>query len=196
MGAVVNSDIASSAAGEAEAASGPAGFWAAVFVVGLLVLGGVFIRVVGRDQRVVVTRAGRVARVAGAGISLRVPALERGITVSLRPVEMPLVVSAATGEGIPVHVVTTAACEPLDPAVFAQHEAPFEATALAVEEALQSQIASRGLVELLPLPALAKVVDASIRPRAAEWGVAVTNIQVTGVEASLARALLRAVHAA
>jgi hypothetical protein len=64
--------------------------------------------------------------------------------------------------------------------VIAQHEAPYEATALAVEYALQAQIASRGLVEILPLPALAKLVDASVRPRAAEWGVAVMSIQATG----------------
>jgi regulator of protease activity HflC (stomatin/prohibitin superfamily) len=181
---------------DAETASGPAGFWTAVLIVGLLALAGVFFRVVGRDERVVVTRAGRVARVAGPGIVLRWPALEQATTVSMRPVEMPLVVSAATREGIPVHVVTTAVCEPLDPAVIAQQEAPFDVTALAVEDALQAQIASRGLVELLPLSALEAVIDASVRPRAAaEWGTALTNIQVTGVEASLTTALLRAVRA-
>jgi regulator of protease activity HflC (stomatin/prohibitin superfamily) len=182
---------------EAETASAPAGFWTAVLIVGLLALGGAFFHVVGRGEQVVVTRAGRVARMGGPGIVLRLPALERAITVSMHPVEMPLVVSAATREGIPVHVVTTAVCEPLDPAVFALQESPCAATALAVEDALQAQIASRGLVELLPLSALEEVVDAGVRPRAAaEWGTALTSIQVTGVEASLTTALLRAVRAA
>lgn len=88
----------------------------------------------------------------------------------MRPAEMPLVVSAATREGIPVHVVTTAVCAHLDPSVIAQQDAPFDATALAVEDALPTQIASRGLAQLLPLSALEEGVDASVRPRAAEWG--------------------------
>ena len=87
-------DLAAEPASDLATAS--AGFWLAIGVIALVLLIGSSLRVVPEYQRVVVSRLGRVVRVSGPGPTFRVPGVERLTTVTLRPVQLPLVVSATT----------------------------------------------------------------------------------------------------
>ncbi|WP_194839842.1 MULTISPECIES: SPFH domain-containing protein [Aeromicrobium] len=172
----------------------PAG-WALVALV--LVVGAVLasMRVVPEHQRLVVTRLGRVVRVAGPGLVRRVPGLERWTTISLRPTSQMLGVAATTLDGISVHVRASTQVHVTDPArAVVAADDPIAATFAALEAHLGREIACTRFADLLvarqrfesDLPTLTTGVTSA-------WGVEVISLDVGDVEALLTADLLRAV---
>ncbi len=180
---------------QVEAASGVGGFWTVAALLGLLVVAGASIRLVGSEERAVVSRFGRVTRVRGPGVVLRLPAVERVMSVSMHPIEMPLVVSATTRDGVTVRVIATAVGRPSDPARWATHAAPLDAAALAVEEALQREAGERRLVQLLEgVARVEALVPVQVSGPTAAWGVEIVQIRVHDIETRLTPQLLRVLH--
>ncbi|AWB92890.1 SPFH domain-containing protein [Aeromicrobium chenweiae] len=171
---------------------------AAWTVVGVAVLVGAVlaaVRVVPEHQRLVVTRLGRVARVAGPGLVRRVPVVERWTTVSLRPTNQLLGVAATTLDGVSVHVRATTQAHVTDPArAIVAAEDPMAATFAAVETHLGREIACTRFEDLLTarqryesdLPTLTTGVTSA-------WGVEVISLEVGDIDALLTADLLHAV---
>lgn len=180
---------------DTEAATSAVGFWTVAALLALAVVAGASIRVVASTERAVVFRRSRVVRVRGPGVALHLPGVERLVTVSLTSVEMPLVVSAATKDGVRVRVIATAVCRPSNPALWARQDAPFEAAALAVEEALRRELAERRLVELLQgAEVVETLLPVEVSAHTASWGGEVREIRVNDIETRLSPQLLRALR--
>ena len=171
------------------------GFWMAVALLGLALIAGASVRFVAGDERLVIARFGRVARVAGPGVVLRIPGFERVSTVSIRPVHMPLVTTASTQDGVTVRIMTTAVCRITDPMLSIAAPDPLCVTALAVEGTLQKEVSRRSLVELYRASErLERRLPREISADVAKWGTQVQEIEVTDIEAGLSPGLLRALH--
>jgi regulator of protease activity HflC (stomatin/prohibitin superfamily) len=173
-----------------------AAFWVVIGAIAVVLLIGSFLRVVPEHQRVVVSRFGKVVRVGGPGLSLRIPGVERLTTVSLHPVDLPLVVSTSTRDGVPVRLIATAVCRITDPALSTLASPdPLTAATAALENTLGRQTARTDLAGLLP----SRERLESSAPRDAAtitgtWGVEVVELRVTDIETRLTTDLLRSVH--
>ncbi len=167
--------------------------WVLVGGVLLVLLAGVAVRVVPEHQRVVVTRFGRVVRVAGPGLTVRVPGLEDVTTVSLRPHERQVVVSATTRDGIHVQLLVRVVCRVTEPSrsVAAALDA-FEATVDVLESRLHSGVGQSDIGSVLPLRAsLEADLPAAVNEVTATWGVEVLDLKLLDVGARLSGDLLR-----
>jgi regulator of protease activity HflC (stomatin/prohibitin superfamily) len=166
------------------------------WVVGLGVLAvaaATSLRIVPEHHRVVVSRLGRVVGVRGPGLVFAVPGVEQLSTVSLRPVHLTVTVSATTRDGVPVHLVALVACRITDPALATVAVPdPHSAVMDAVERRLVREVARSELAELWSEgEQLEAHVEREVAPAAATWGVEVTEVEVTDVEAQLTAELLR-----
>lgn len=177
--------------------AGSAGvFWTMAAVVCFILLVGSSTRFVARHERAVVSRAGRVARVSGPGMALRLPVLEHLAVVSVDPVDLPLTLTASTRDGVRVRVMATAVCRVTRPELTTVVADPLVATARAVESQIEDAVEGMDLEELvlstdgpeLPLPA----------PRSRtgrEWGTETLAVRIDSVEVPLTPSSLRAIHA-
>lgn len=165
------------------------------FLVGgvlLVLLAGLAVQVVPEHQRIVVTRLGRAVRVAGPGLAFRVPVIEAATTVSLRPHERQVVVTATTRDGVDVQLLVRVVCRVVEPcrSVTTTTDA-FEATLDLLESRLHNRIAQSDLGSVLPLRAsLESDLPAVANEVAATWGVEVLELRLLHVGARLSGDLL------
>lgn len=173
-----------------------AAFWVVIGAIATVLLIGSFLRVVPEHQRVVVSRFGKVVRVNGPGLSWRILGVERLTTVSLHPVDLPLVVSTSTRDGVPVRLIATAVCRITEPAksTLASPD-PLTATTAALENTLSRQTARTDLAGLLPSrERLESSAPRDAATMTGTWGVEVVELRVTDIETRLTIDLLRSVH--
>ena len=172
--------------------------WVMIGCVGLVLLTGLVVHAVPEHQRMVVTRFGCTARVSGPGITFRIPGLEQISTVSLRPRELPIAVSATTRDGISIQVVAHAVCRITDPAraVTVVPDA-LEATVEVLESRLQAKIAQCDIWSVLPMRASLESDFPAIASEVTDtWGVEVTELMVMDIETRLNGNLLRGLRRA
>lgn len=167
--------------------------WSVVGGVLLVLLVGAAVEVVPEHRRIVVTRLGRIVRVAGPGLALRVPGLEDVTSVSVRPRERQVIVSAATRDGVDVQLLVRVVCRITEPSrsLSAVTDA-FGATLDVLESRLQSRIAQTDIWSVLPVRAgLESDLPAAVNEVTAAWGVEVLELTLLDVEARLSGSLLR-----
>lgn len=171
---------------------------AVLLVLVCLVTAAVFsaVRIVQASDRVVVTRWGRVVRVAGPGLALRIPGLERWRAVSLQPSRISLGVSTISSDGVPVHVQVAAECRVIDPARTAAARPDVRAASQhAVESLVAREVAHAGVAELLNLRVtLEKVIGNELDATTAEFGARVDDIEVRDIEVGLTMTLLESLR--
>jgi regulator of protease activity HflC (stomatin/prohibitin superfamily) len=153
------------------------------------------IRVVPGHSRVVVSRLGRVSRVSGPGLVLRLPGLEQVSEVSLQPTRVDVLTPATTEDGVRIRVHAEALVQVTQPALstrLARCGDPTAAAADEVESALAREVAQRPLARLLPeraqLERSAAVESSSVTKA---WGVRVLRVTVLDAEARLTAELVR-----
>lgn len=178
----------------AAAEAAPGGPQAAGLVLGLLVLllAAGSVRVVPEHSRLVVQRLGRLSRVAGPGVVLRIPGLDRVTEVSLRPTHLDLVVPALTRDGVPVRLHATALTRVSDPALATGSPDPATVVAAELEAQLSGAVARCSLAELLPSRAcLVEDLPGQASALTATWGVEVLTVTIVDVEARLTADLVQ-----
>lgn len=170
--------------------------WGLVVLVLLVALIGRSMRIVPEYQRIVVTRLGRVARVAGPGLVWRLPGLERWTAVSLRPSHQPLGVSATTQDGVLVHLRAVAQCHVTDPArsVIVAADS-IAATFGELETYIAHEVASTRFADLLvarhrfetDLPSLVSGATSA-------WGVEVISLVIGDIEVQMTADLMNSLR--
>lgn len=170
--------------------------WVIAATIMVVIVAAASIRVAHQHERLVVTRLGRVVRVGGPGLVFAIPALEHFTPVSLRPVELEFVVSAATRDETVVRLQTTLRYRVTDPArsVVATPDAG-SATAMLVERRLSHHVTQRDLATLLrsktqfelDLPLEASTMTAA-------WGIQVIELEVNDIETRLTADLLHSLR--
>jgi regulator of protease activity HflC (stomatin/prohibitin superfamily) len=152
------------------------------------------IRVVAVGTCAVVTRFGRVTRVATPGLVGLVPGFDRLHRVTVEPHRTePVIVTAVTRDGFDVRVLASVLWQVHDvrASICARHDAT-TATADAVEICLQRLVSRRDLVALLAdRERLFTDVEAELAPMAAAWGVTILDVAALALELRAAPELLR-----
>lgn len=171
-------------------------FWIVTGSVALVVLAASVLRIVPEHERMIVRRRGRVVRVQGPGLVFRIPFIERLTGVSLRPAELPLLVSATTRDGVPVRLLACGECRVSDAALSATASPdPLTATANVLESRLAEKVSDTKLPALLPTrEQLESCVPAEVTAVTAAWGVEVSELHVSDIETWLTADLLRSLH--
>lgn len=171
-------------------------FWGMAVLVGVALLLGASARLVARNQRAVVLRSDRVARLGGPGIAFRIPVVEQLKVVSLDPVEMPLVVAVRTRERVAVRIMATAVARVTSPELSTSVPDPLGATAEAVERVLQQTAAQRHLDDLIVRSDwLGSRLRGEVNLEAAAWGTEVTWIRLDSIDTDLTPSSLRRIRA-
>ena len=176
----------------AELTSPGVGFWVVIGGIAMALLIGSFLRIIPEHQRVVVSQFGRVVRVGGPGLCRRIPGVDRLSTVSLHPVDLPLVASTRTRDGVPVRLFGTARCRITDPArsTLASPD-PLTATTAALENTLGRHTARTDLAGLLPSrERLEATAPRDAATMTGTWGVQVVELRITDIETRLTTDLL------
>lgn len=152
-------------------------------------------RIVQASERVIVTRWGRVVRVAGPGLAVRVPGLERWRAVSLQPCQISLGVSAISLDGVPVHVQVSAVWRVVDPARTAAARPDLRAASLAAVESLVTrEVAHADVTDLLGLRLALESLEAERSQTTSAFGVRVEEIEIRDIEVGLTMALLESLR--
>lgn len=162
---------------------------AAWIVVSVLVLGATLpaaLRVAAVDERLVVRRLGRTARVCGPGPSLIVPVLERAARVSLRPRQVgPVWVAARTADAVTAHVAVAAQVQIVDPALAAAEGSTCRA-ATALEESVSAEVARTDVAALAGhREALSQAVAEGSAAAAAAAGTRLASVEVLEIKLDL-----------
>lgn len=166
--------------------------WVAIGVIALLLTLVGSLRVVPEHSRLVVSRLGRVRRVAGPGLVFRVPGLERLTAVSLHPTRLDLMASAITRDGVPVRVLATALTRVSHPQRVTGSPDQDGATATELERQLAGAVARRALASLLPhREELEQRLPAQVSEVTSAWGVEVLHVEILDIETRLTVELLR-----
>lgn len=179
----------------AEAAVSPAAV-AVMATAVIVLLAATVVRVVPEHERLVVTRWGRVLRVVGPGIALRVPGVERWRAVSLLPFHLQAGVAAVSSDGVPVHVQVVGGCRVVDPArsLHAQPDPHFAAQA-AIESHVAHEVGRANVNELLGLRLnLESTTPAELDVTTGEFGVQVDDIAISDIEVRLTMSLLESLR--
>ena len=152
-------------------------------------------RVLYRDERLVVSRRGRVRRVLGPGLVVISPGVGRTSWVTLEPADLALVAHATTTDQVPLSVLATARCGVVDPVriVHAEPHGPVDAVGHAVQEALDMLLST---LSLGAVPAGRSLLEQHLPPhvtaRTRRWDFEVDSLQVTGVETQVSATMLDA----
>lgn len=154
------------------------------------------IRIVPERERVVLSRWGRTVRVAGPGLVLRVPLLDRWQGVSLLPFRVQSGVSAVSADGVPVHVQVHAVCRVVDPVLSPSAGPDLH---IAVQGALESRVAREVMnaeaAELIGLRlTLEQAILAELEATTSEFGVQVDEIEINDFEVRLTMTLLESLR--
>ncbi len=163
----------------------------AALAVVLLVLCSV--RSVPMDERMVVLRLGRRARLRGPGLVAVVPGLDRGVRVPLRDrwYDLPWL-DATTRDAVRVTVTATATGAVRDPVQYITASAPASAVERVLEGELRRCLAERNLAQLATLPETGfPALPATVSARTADWGVEITEVQVGRIETRVDPGLVR-----
>lgn len=166
--------------------------WVIAATIMVVIVAAASLRVAHEHERLVVTRLGRVVRVRGPGLVLAIPALEQLTAVSLRPVELEFVVSAATRDGTVVRLQTMLRYRVTDPArsVVATPDVR-SVTATLVERRLSRHVMQRDLAALLRSKTQLELdLPIEVSTMAAAWGVQVIELEVNDIETRLTADLL------
>ncbi|KGN36403.1 SPFH domain-containing protein [Knoellia subterranea] len=166
--------------------------WLPVPVAALVVGAVASVRIIGEQQRGVVTRLGRTHRVVGPGVSLHLPLVERVATVSLRPEHVVLSVPAVTCDGATVHIVGMATVVITDPeqATTAAPD-PASAAVVALEDGVARAVARLALAEVLPArERLESDVLEEVNDTMAARGTRVATLDLRDFETRLTAGLL------
>lgn len=153
-------------------------------------------RVVPERERLVVTRWGRVVRVAGPGLALRVPLLERWQVVSMQPSRMQLGVSAVSSDGVPVHVQVGAVCRTVQPSLspLARPD-PQVATRAALESIVAREVGHAEVADLLALRlSLESALPKQLTATTSAFGVSVAEVEIQDIEVRLTMTLLESLR--
>ncbi|HYH32233.1 MAG TPA: SPFH domain-containing protein [Pseudonocardia sp.] len=151
------------------------------------------VRSVPVDERIVVLRPGRRARLRGPGVVAVVPGLDRGVRVPLRERWYDVTrLDATTRDAVRVTVTATATGTLRDPLQYVLSGRPDAAVEWVLEAELRRCLAERDLGQLATVPAtglpgLAPAASA----RTAAWGVEITDVQVARIEAGVDAGLVR-----
>jgi regulator of protease activity HflC (stomatin/prohibitin superfamily) len=162
--------------------------------VAFLVLAVLAVRIVPHHERAVVYRFGRVIRVKGPGLAVRVPGLERVTLVSFSPVRLQLVASATTRDGVCVRMLANGLCRITDPARSVSFgEDAFSATGSALENKIAKEMSHLDVAALLDAgKELEERVPREITAFTQVWGTEVLDLEVCDIEARLTADLLHA----
>ncbi|WP_158293949.1 SPFH domain-containing protein [Kribbella sp. VKM Ac-2568] len=157
-------------------------------VIVLAVLAVLAVRTTPSGCWLVVSRFGRVVRVADSGLVLRLPFIERCNSLPRTSLHLPITVSARTRDAVPVHLLATAVVRIVDPAVAAGCADPVGSAAGTVQTALAQLISRVETADLLAFRT--KPVTEESSRLSAEFGLAVDMIVVDGIETELTPGLL------
>jgi regulator of protease activity HflC (stomatin/prohibitin superfamily) len=170
-------------------------FWTMAGVVCLILLVGASTRFVARNERAVISRADHVTRVAGSGLAVRIPVLEKVRVVSMDPVDLPLVLDATTHDGVRVRILATAVCRITEPEGSTIVDEPHAETARAVERQIQQEVGVTRLDQLVLSGAKLTYLPALLSRETVAWGAEVTSVRVDAVEVELTPSSLQAIRA-
>ncbi len=176
------------------------GAQAVVWLLGTLIVAGMVaataVRVVPDHERLVLSRFGRVLRVAGPGLVGRVPVIDQWREVSLLPVRMQTAVAVVSADGVPVHLQVGAVYRVVEPTL-----SPLAGPDphLEVQQALESLVArevSRAEVsELLGLRLGLETELADELGSAAEsFGIEVDEVEIRDIEVRLTMSLIESLR--
>ncbi|MER7243356.1 SPFH domain-containing protein [Kribbella sp. NPDC000426] len=142
-------------------------------------------RVVPRSRWLAVLRAGRVARVVTAGLTIRVPLLERYVWLPRACTRRPLVVTSRSLEGVEVRISGEVGIRIVDPAAAVENSLlPTDLALDEIERSLARTVARCDVAALAELPAFLELaIDVP--------GVQVTAVDVGSVEVVLSPLALR-----
>lgn len=154
------------------------------------------VRLVRSDQRVVISRLGRVHRVAGPGWVTRWPGVETWHEVTLQPTRLSVGVSGTSLDGVPTHVQIAATCQLVDPAVSCDSQRdPLLATQTEIESVAARSLSTMRIQDLLPSRLAHEAqLQAEVSRASREWGVEVTSFEIADIEVRLTMSLLESLR--
>lgn len=162
--------------------------WALLGVSALALLATSSLRWVPPGHLLVATRRGLVSRVAGPGVFVRVPVVDRVVVLPAGPEELPLVTHGTTRDGTRVRLLATAHVRVLAPAPDETYVDPCGPAARAAERVLAAAV-RRHDVDELP-DALQRSWDevvAAAEHACRPLGVEVHDLDLEELDALLAR---------
>lgn len=173
-------------------------FGAAALLIALGALAAAALHVVWEGQRLVVFRFGRVSSVRGPGLALVLPGAEHAVRVPMTENRLDLLwLDVTTADDVTVTVNGTALMRVTDPVAYAERvralaEPPRQATTAVVADEIRRLAAGSTLLELSRLGQedLAGV-SAAAGERSAAWGVTVRLLEISRMQLSLDRQLIR-----
>ena len=150
-------------------------------------------RMVPRDERLVVFRRGRPARVKGPGVVVLPPGIDRCVRVPLRQLRVDaLRVEATTKDGVTVTVNGAARLAVRDVVRYAEAaESPVTAAGCAAEAEIRRFVTQRHLVELSDADDDPCELAVRVSGRTDECGVEVTCLDMSRIDVRLKADLIR-----
>jgi hypothetical protein len=151
------------------------------------------VRTVRVDERLVVVRLGRRARLRGPGLVAVLPGLDHWVRVPLRDRWYDVaLLDATTRDAVRVTVSAAAIGIVGDAMRFAMASSPDPAVEWVLETELRRSLAERDLAQLTALPATGfPALPAAVSARTATWGIEITEVQVSRIETAVDPGLVR-----
>ncbi|GII00396.1 SPFH domain-containing protein [Planobispora takensis] len=165
-----------------------------VALAGVAVVALSSVRLLASDERLVLLRRGRPARVGGPGVVFTLPVLERGVRVSLRPICLDLLwLEAETRDGVAVTVSGAALASVRDPVRYgAAGDSVRSALTAAVEAEVRRYVAGCELAELAAPPGdRRRNLPSDVTAGTRQWGVEVTGVEIHRIEVPLSAGLIQ-----
>ena len=170
---------------------GQAAAWVAVLAIVLVAMRSV--RSVGADERLVVIRRGRGARLRGPGLVAVVPGLDHAVRIPLRDRWHDVTeLDATTRDAVRVTVTAAATGTVSDPLRYALASCPDAAVEWVLEAELRRFLAQRDLAQLATLATTGVLeLPAAVSARTAGWGIEIAEVQVGRLDTRVDPGLLR-----
>lgn len=161
--------------------------------LGVILLAACSVRSVAPDERMVVVRLGRRARLRGPGLVAVVPGLDRGVRVPLGVRWYDIAwLDATTRDAVRVVVTAAATGAVRDPLRFVMAASADPAVEWVLETELRRCLAERDLVQLATLQATGfPDLAATVSARTATWGIEISDVQVSRIDARVDAGLVR-----
>lgn len=168
---------------------------AAAVVAGLalVLLAACSVRSVPADERLVVIRLGRRARLRGPGLVAVLPWIDHGMRVPLRDQWYDIApLDATTRDAVRVTVTAAAIGTVRDALRYATASSPDPAVEWVLEAELRRSLAERDLAQLAILPTIGfPTLPAAVSARTAIWGVEIIEVHVSRIETPVDPGLVR-----
>ncbi|MHA6619894.1 SPFH domain-containing protein [Pseudonocardia sp. DLS-67] len=161
--------------------------------LGLLLLALCSARSVAADERMVVIRLGRRARLRGPGVVAVLPGLDRGVRVPLGVRWYDVCwLDVTTRDAVRVVVTAAAAGVVRDPLRYVTAGSADPAVEWVLEAELRRCLAERDLAQLATLPATGfPDLAATVSARTATWGIEISDVRVGRIDARVDAVLVR-----